>query len=204
VIRALLLIVASFAVAVAAGSRWDAPEQAFAARAFLMGALLAGLVPALAAWLGQERRSGTPLLDLGRPDQPGSGGLTAVFALSGLQSIIAAVARTATGPARVAGWLGALLFGAAIHWSILARRRGLSLRDGGVLTPYDLVAWDEIFFWSCNRVHGTLVLGVRGAGWMRSLTTGKPASDAMQSWSVPADRLVEAEAILMQRARQLR
>jgi hypothetical protein len=204
VIRALLLVAASIALAVAAAFRWDAPEQGFAMRAVMMGALLAGLLPFIAAWHGQEHRSGTPLLDLGRPDRAAPGGLNALFALYGLQSIIAAVSRTATGPARVAGWLGALVFSAAIHWSVVAWRRGLSLRDGGVLTPYDLIAWDEIFFWSCHRDHGTLVLGLRGAGWMRALMTGKPASDTMQSWRVPADRIDAVEAILAQRARQLR
>lgn len=169
-----------------------------------MGALLAGLVPFIAAWYGQERRGGTPLLDLGRPGEAESGGLIALLALYGLQSIVAAIFETHAGLTRTAGWLGALLFSGAIRWAILVLRRGLSLRDGGVLTPYDLVAWDEIFFWSCDRDRGTLLLGQRGAGWMRALTAGKPASDAMQSWRVPADRLDEAEAILAQRVRQAR
>jgi len=48
------------------------------------------------------------------------------------------------------------------------------------------------------------VLGVRGVGWMQSLATGKPASDTMQTWRVPADLFEAAEAILVQRARYAR
>jgi hypothetical protein len=204
VARVLLLIVVSLAVAVAAGARYEPPEQVVAWRVFLMGTLLAGLLPTCAAWIAQERHGGTPLLDLGRPDQASPGGIITILALYGVQSIIEAISDAHTGLPRVAGWLGALLVAAAIHCALLARRRGLSLRDGGVLTPYDLIAWDEIFFWSCQRDSGALVLGVRGAGWMRSLATGRPATDSMQSWRVPADRVEAAEAILVQRARLVR
>jgi hypothetical protein len=39
-------------------------------------------------------------------------------------------------------------------------------------------------------------------GWVRSLATGEPSSDAMHSWRIPADRLGEVEDILSQKAPQ--
>jgi len=140
--RVFVLVVASLAVAVAAASRWDPLAQKFAARAFMMGVLLAGVIPFIVAWHRQARRAGTPLLDFGWPGTTPSGGFIPLLALYGIESIVAAVFKAHTGPARTAGWLGALLVSAAIHWAVLMRRRGLSLRDGGVLTPCDLVAWD--------------------------------------------------------------
>jgi hypothetical protein len=162
--------------------------------------LLVGALPALWTWARQPRQSGALLLELGRTGGPRYFGLAALFTLflltGGGDLVHALRARTAG----IGVWSVPAVFLPLIVWSVLMWRRGLSIRENGVLTPECLIGWPEIYLWSCDSEQGTLSIGVKGVGLVRALTDNKPMNDKVKTWSVPGERLEIVKEILLRRA----
>jgi hypothetical protein len=175
-------------------------DQIGGVRNTVTGTLLVAMQPALWTWARQPRQSGALLLELGRTGGPRYFGLAALFTLFLLTEGGDLVHALRAGTAGIGAWFGPVLFLLLIVWSVLMWRRGLSVRENGVLTPECLIEWSEIYFWSCDSEQGTLSIGVKGVGLVRALTDNKPMNDKVKTWSVPGERLAAIKVLLTQKA----
>jgi len=168
----------------------------------LWGVALVAMLPQFLSWLLLKRRSGRPLVDLGRPVDKRTLWLwlCAFFAMLLVREVGALLAALHAGTATVGHWLGPAALTLVLLWGLLMWRRGLSVHESGVLTPECLIEWSEILSWTCDRTTASLSIGVRGAGLIRSLVAPKPRADTVKTWRIPPARVDAVKDILAQRA----
>ena len=159
--------------------------------------IIGGMVTTLVSQIRLQARCGRILLRLGSPGRFSSLVGAVGFAAFGVWALDDAW-RSGTVPADHWG-IGVLCALATV--SLLVRfRRGLSLREHGLLTPDWSIQWHQLQSWACDDADSSLSFGVRGGGIIATLLSSNPAVDRTRTWVVPKEALAAARTILREKA----
>jgi hypothetical protein len=161
--------------------------------------LLVVFLPPFLFWLPLSKLSGSLLLDLGRPRNRLLIVIAIICGLAGIIKLADLLLDYHAGTAHLRNLSFPVFFLFLMTLFILAhRRRGLSIREEGILDSGTLFRWQEFASYTFEEGTDKLTVHVNGVGLLHAFVSPRPPS-CVKTWSIPTELRAAVRQILAQR-----
>jgi hypothetical protein len=156
-------------------------------------------LPPFLFWLPLRKQSGRLLLDLGHPRNRLFIVSAIICGFAGLITSADLLLDFLAGKAHLRNLPLPVFFLFVMTWMVLAhRRRGLSIREEGILDTGTLFRWQEVASYTFEEGTGKLTVRVNGVGLLHAFVSTRPPS-CVKTWSIPTEQQAAVRQILAQR-----
>ena len=157
------------------------------------------ILPPFLFWFPLRKLSGRLLLDLGRPRNRLLIVSAIICGLAGLIKLADLLLDYHAGTAHLRNLALPVFFLFLMTFLVLAhRRRGLSIREEGILDTGTLIRWQEVASYTFEEGTGKLTVHVNGVGLLHAFVSTRPPS-CVKTWSIPTEQQAAVRQILAQR-----